>query len=79
MSDDNEPTNLEPKVHYMWLIEEVNHLITFLKQFKAPVQVICFILPTGYHTINRNGENSSQYWNGIIKGLLKFKQNSETV
>ena len=30
-------------------------------------------------TISRNGENSSRYWNQIIKGLIKSKQNSETI
>ena len=78
-SNDNKPTNLEPEVHYIQLMEEVNYLIIFLKWFKAPAQVIRFIPPVGYHTINKNGKNGSQYWNWIIKRLLKFKQNSETV
>jgi len=61
------------------IIEEINNLVTFLKQFKAPNNVICFLSPAGYHTISRNGENSSRYWNWIIKGLIESKQNSKTV
>jgi len=30
-SNDNKPTNLEPEVHYIQLMEEVNYLIIFLK------------------------------------------------
>jgi len=45
------------------IIEEIDNLVTFLKQFKAPNNVICFLSPAGYHTISRNGENSSRYWN----------------
>ena len=61
------------------IIEEINNLITFLKQFKAPNNVIHFLPPARYRTISRNGENSSRYWNWIIKGLIESKQNSETV
>ena len=45
------------------LSEEINNLITSLKWFKAPSNITCFLLSTGYHTISRNGENSSRYWN----------------
>ena len=61
------------------LSKEVDNLITFLKQFKAPSNVTHFLLSAGYHTISRNGENSSRYWNWIVKRLLESKQNSETV
>ena len=61
------------------IIEEINNLIAFLKQFKAPNNVVCFLPPAGYCTISRNRENSSRYWNWIIKELIKSKQNSETV
>jgi len=43
------------------IIEEINNLVTFLKQFKAPNNIICFLPPAGYCTISRNGENSSRY------------------
>ena len=61
------------------LSEEIDNLITSLKWFKAPSNVTHFLPPAGYHTISRNGENSSRYWNWIIKELLKSKQNLETV
>ena len=61
------------------LSEEIDNLITCLKQFKALSNVTHFLPPVGYHTISRNRENSSRYWNWIIKGLLKSKQNLETV
>jgi len=61
------------------IVEEIDNLVTFLKQFKAPNNVIRFLPPAGYHTISRNGENSSRYWNWIVKGLIKSKQNSEMV
>jgi len=61
------------------LSEKIDNLITSLKQFKAPSNVTCFLLPAGYHTISRNGENSSRYWNWIVKELLESKQNSEIV
>jgi len=61
------------------IIKEINNLITFLKQFKAPNNVICFLPPAGYHTISRNRENSSRYWNWIVKGLIESKQNSKIV
>ena len=61
------------------LLEEIDNLITNLKRFKAPSNVTRFLPPAGYHTISRNGENSSRYWNWIVKGLLESKQNSETV
>ena len=61
------------------IIEEIDNLIAFLKRFKAPNNVVRFLPPAGYHTISRNGENSSRYWNWIIKGLIESKQNSETV
>jgi len=47
------------------IIEEIDNLIAFLKQFKAPNNVICFLPPAGYRTISRNGENSLRYWNWI--------------
>jgi len=43
------------------IIEEINNLITFLKRFKAPNNVVRFLPPTGYCTISRNRENSSRY------------------
>ena len=61
------------------IVEEINNLTTFLKQFKALNNVIHFLPPAGYHTISRNGENSLRYWNWIVKGLIESKQNSETV
>jgi len=61
------------------IIKEIDNLITFLKRFKVPSNVTHFLPPAGYHTISRNGENSSRYWNWIIKGLIKSKQNSEIV
>jgi len=61
------------------LSEEIDNLITSLKRFKAPSNITRFLLPTGYHTISRNRENSSRYWNWIVKGLLESKQDSETV
>jgi len=61
------------------LSEEIDNLITSLKQFKVPSNVTRFLPPAGYHTISRNRENSSRYWNWIVKGLLESKQNSETV
>jgi len=61
------------------LSEEIDNLITCLKRFKALSNVTHFLPPAGYHTISRNGKNSSRYWNWIVKGLLKSKQNSETV
>ena len=60
------------------IIEEIDNLIMFLKWFKAPNNVICFLLPAGYHTISKNGENSLIYWNWIVK-LIKSKQNLKTV
>ena len=38
-----------------------------------------FIFYPRYHTISRNREDSSRYWNWIVKELTKSKQNSETV
>ena len=61
------------------IIEEIDNLIAFLKRFKVPNNIIHFLPPAGYHTISRNEENSSRYWNWIVKGLIKSKQNSETV
>ena len=61
------------------LSEEIDDLITCLKQFKALSNITHFLPPTEYYTITRNRENSFRYWNWIIKGLLKSKQNSETV
>jgi len=61
------------------LSEEIDNLITSLKRFKAPSNITRFLLPVGYHTISRKGENSSRYWNWIVKGLLESKQNSEIV
>ena len=61
------------------IIEEINNLITFLKRFKAPNNVVRFLPPTRYCTISRNRENSSRYQNWIIKGLIESKQNSEIV
>jgi len=61
------------------LSEEIDNLITSLKRFKALSNITRFLPPAGYHTISRNEENSSRYWNWIVKGLLKSKQNSETV
>ena len=61
------------------IIKEIDNLITFLKQFKVLNNVIHFLLPAGYYTISKNGENSSRYWNWIVKGLVKSKQNSEIV
>jgi len=61
------------------IIEEIDNLIIFLKRFKAPNNVIHFLPPAEYHTISRNGENSSRYWNWIVKRLIKSKQNLETV
>ena len=61
------------------IVEEINNLTTFSKQFKALNNVIHFLPPAGYHTISRNGENSLRYWNWIVKGLIKSKQNLETV
>jgi len=61
------------------IVEEINNLVIFLKRFKAPNNVTHFLLPAGYYTISRNKENSSRYWNWIVKGLIEFKQNSETV
>jgi len=43
------------------LSEEVDNLITYLKQFKALPNVNHFLSPAGYHTISRNGENGSRY------------------
>ena len=43
------------------LLEEINNLITSLKWFKAPSNVTRFLPPARYHTISRNGENSSRY------------------
>jgi len=60
-------------------VEEIDNLVTFLKQFKVPNNITCFLPPAGYRTISRNGENSSRYWNWIVKGLIESKQNSETV
>jgi len=45
------------------IIEEIDNLIIFLKQFKAPNNVIYFLPSAGYCTISKNGENSSRYWN----------------
>jgi len=61
------------------IIKEINNLIIFLKRFKALNNVIHFLPPAGYHTISRNGENSPRYWNWIVKGLIKSKQNLEIV
>jgi len=61
------------------IVEEIDNLVTFLKRFKAPNNVTRFLPPAGYRTISRNGENSSRYWNWIVKGLIESKQNSETV
>jgi len=61
------------------LSEEIDNLITSLKCIKAPFNVTHFLPPAGYHTISRNRENSSRYWNWIVKGLLESKQNSKTV
>jgi len=43
------------------IIEEIDNLIMFLKQFKAPNNIIHFLPSAGYCTISRNGENSSRY------------------
>jgi len=61
------------------IIKEINNLIIFLKQFKVLNNVICFLPPAGYCTISKNRENSLRYWNWIVKGLIKSKQNSEIV
>ena len=60
-------------------MEEINNFIIFLKQFEVLLQVTHFVLPAEYHTISKNGKNSSKYWNWIIKGLIELKQNLKTV
>jgi len=61
------------------IVEEIDNLVIFLKQFKAPNNVTRFLPSTRYCTISGNGENSSRYWNWIIKRLIESKQNLETV
>ena len=61
------------------IVEEIDNLVTFLKQFKAPNNVTHFLPPAGYHTISRNGENSLRYWSWIVKELIESKQNLEMV
>jgi len=61
------------------IVKEIDNLITFLKQFKVLNNVTHFLPPARYRTISRNGENSSRYWNWIVKGLIKSNQNLEII
>ena len=79
VSSNNESMILATENPNNQIIEEIDNFIAFLKWFKAPNNVVCFLLPAGYCTISKNGKNSSRYWNWIIKGLIESKQNSEIV
>ena len=59
----NESMVLASENSNIQLSEEINNFITSLKWFKAPSNITHFLLSAGYHTISRNGENSSRYWN----------------
>ena len=76
MSSNNESMISATENSNNQIIKEIDNLITFLK---ASNNVICFLPPAGYCTISKNRENSSRYYNWIVKELIKSKQNSETV
>ena len=73
-SEPRRPTIPKP----ILLKEQVNNLEKVLKTLQSSTNIISFLPPAHYKTIQQDGEKNIQYWKEITTEFIKQKHNLHT-